>query len=342
MADFAGVPLGEVQARGRECSWTRYGGPDAASFTLTLYEAADHPELVPGEVDLRVRRDGAIIWGGPLTAARATATSETGTVAFEAAGMAALLASEARFLPPGWEELALEGTYLAWNAIDFTQGMPEGDLGITRGATPDTEARSVTLDSSRPVLDVIQEVATPDQGGFDWELAAQEAGYIFNAYAPRRGADRGVSLELGANVGQASVTYDAAAGGVISHATVYGKGNVPVEVEAPALAIRYRRRESAESHPDVEDAIYLGDLANRRVRGMTPVPALETLPDTVTLDHLGLGDRVLVEAQLGWLALSGYYRVDGLKLELLDDDDSERLTVACAAEVDPIATRRVR
>ena len=325
---FDGDRLAEVVARARRLRMA-LNAAGAAEFSLDTLEAADYPDLVLGQRDLMVSRNGRPLFRGPLGGARgADLTLMGGSVSFAATGIGELLAD--RYIPAGTELAALEAAQMAWQLIVATQAL--GPLGIIAGDLPDSVARTKAWDTPAPVLGAIRELAEL-QDGFDFAIEPDASGaYRFDVWHPRRGADRGVVLEPDRNVASVSPSWDAGPGRIANDVTAAGVDQVSVtETDAASVAL-YRLRQRLLSLPDADDATVLGDRARgelARDAYLRPSGTVRLLPGApdANLDAIGLGDTVTMDYAAGWARFEGPYRVTAIEVDLPDAPGHEALAL---------------
>lgn len=327
---FDGERLAEVTGRTRSLQLA-VNAAGGAKFALDVFEAAGYPALQVGQVDLLVSRDGTPLWRGALGGATGNdITLMGGAITFAATGLADLLGD--RYIPPGTELAALEATQMAWALITATQSLPLGDLGILQGQLDDSVARTKVWDTPTQVLAAIRELAEMDDG-FDFAIEPDADGaYRFNAWHPRRGANRGVVLEADRNIAKISPTWDASPGRLANDVTVAGVDQVSVTETDVASATVYRLRQRFLSLSDADDATVLGSRArgeithDGQVRPTGKVTLLPGAPDA-NLDAIALGDVVEMDFDAGWARFQGPYRVLGIDIDLPDAPTDEALAL---------------
>lgn len=326
---IGGQPLALLRPRARGLTLD-LAGAGGAKYAMSITEAEVLAGVMqPGVVDLLVSEDGEPRFRGPLTGVQGSGlTPKAGSLSFAATGIDELL--DDRYVSAGSEILAMEQTSMAWQLIADTQGLPNGDLGILRGATPASVARSKVWDSATPVRSAIRELAGLD-GGFDWSIEPNADGrYTFDAYYPRRGSATAVVLDS-RNIAECSPTWDASAGALCNYAAVTGRDGVTVVATDPPSEILYRLRQRVIVLPDADDATILGDRADAEIHDsvVRASGSLVLLPgaESANLTELGLGDVVEVDYRAGWATFSGLYRILRIEVAIPDGGGRETLTV---------------
>ena len=138
-------------------------------------------------------------------------------------GFFSLLAKRFTNKPPDYKRVyeAEYATDIAWDLIQYTQGLPFGDLLITRGAHPNDELNDRTL-KFRTIKEAIEKLDNNNTtGGIDHEITPDK---VFNTFYPQKGSQRlGFKLVDGFNINSYSIRknfIDAMANQVI----VFGEG----------------------------------------------------------------------------------------------------------------------
>lgn len=111
---------------------------------------------------------------------------------------------------------------IAWDLIDYTQGLDYGDLGITRGADP-ADVNNDRTYRYRPIKEAIEKLGNNEtKDGIDFEITA---GKVFNAYYPTKGSERDeILLEEGFNIRTYEIAHrfiDA----MVNEVVVFGDGD---------------------------------------------------------------------------------------------------------------------
>jgi len=92
---------------------------------------------------------------------------------------------------------------IAWDLIDYTQTLTNGDFGITRGAHPTTKDRDRTFRYDNIKQSIEKMSSNEVKDGYDFEVDYLK---IFNIYYPEKGTERrSVILEEGFNILKYSV-----------------------------------------------------------------------------------------------------------------------------------------
>ena len=211
---------------------------------------------------------------------------------------------------------------IAWQLINYTQGLTGGALGISKawsGTTPTGVTRDRTYTVGDSIGQRIQELAEVI-GGFDWDITPTSAsGLQLQVWWPQRGTDRGVVLEHGGLMATATREVNPTDyANAIRYSGAQGDGTTPGptpdEILAPDLAAMPQGRWDASLGDDgLTTQAALDDRAAWQLgqsQDVTPVW-------TVVLKrgawdgplHIWLGDWVRVVADAQGLDVDTRYRV---------------------------------
>ncbi len=289
--DLAGAPVAAPAPFASATARWELDGPGA--LEVTLRETQLDPWL-PGQRRVELRRDGVPIWGGWLLGLDASFEADEGAAyTAHALGYAALLAH--RFVLDDLVYSGVATTTIAWNLIQHVQAQPNGSLGITLGTitgTPPVVSRRYCAPQN--LLEAIDELASRDPGGFDWEV---DAGRCFNAWVGGRGVDRSATVTFApSQARETKLTWDGEELATYAIAVPPDEGSPcapPPVVRAGALASTYLRQDVVV---DAEDPAST-ELAARadhelQVSGRARLRLEATYSETRApqIDSLELGD----------------------------------------------------
>lgn len=314
LVSHSGDRVAYLPGRARTFTTNRNAG-GTAGFTMTTDEAAGVQGLTVGTVDMLITLDGEAMWRGPLETASGDITATTGLLQFTAAPVEALLAT--RFIPAGREILATEQTAMAWQLIEDAQAGAGNSLGITRGTTPDSVARSKTWDTPTDVRSALDELVQAD-GGFDYTMVPTLTGYRFDARVPR-GRETDLVWEWGRNIMAVGVSVDASQ--IRNQVTAVGQNQVQVVAADPDSILVHRLRQGIVTLGDAADPLWLGDQARGAlVTSPLVLPRLRLQPGAPDARYrdIRVGDIVTVRVNRGWVTLDGRYRVEQITVTLPD------------------------
>jgi hypothetical protein len=225
---------------------------------------------------------------------------------------------------------AIDQAVIAWDLIQYTQGLSGGALGITQGigATTGT-TRTVTFEAGRTIGECIDELSNLD-GGFDWEI---DANLKLNIYSLERGVNNNVILDYGGLV--TTVNRDLNPGDYADALRVSGSDALTAQTRTAAdIATRPEGRWDKQiGTTDIVDQAVLDKAADQLLtdqQTITPAYTVKLRPGAWEgPDHIWLGDTVTLRCASGRLDINDAVRV--LALEISPGESGEEdvtLTVA--------------
>jgi hypothetical protein len=225
---------------------------------------------------------------------------------------------------------------IAWGLIAYTQALPGGYLGITRGpgSVATGVVRTITYAVTDGIGDKIAELAQMD-GGFDWDLTLTGFGsWRFDMWLPYRGRLTARVYEDGSDQVQ-SITRQVDPSGYVNEAYVTGDSSAsltPQLVTAADIATRPEGRwESAVGTPVLTQAALNSRAAFALATGevISPSYAITLKKDSWRGPaDVWLGDFVTVRIKSGRLNVNAQYRVMQLDIDVGDSgEETVTLTV---------------
>ena len=149
-----------------------------------------------------LNEDGDRIYGGYITETNDSKGSDGAeTLTIPSKGFFSLLYKRFTNKKTDYTKRIYSGEFatdIAWDLVNYTQGLPFGDLGITRGAHPDDVPNDRTYQYVR-IKDAIEKLDNNNtKDGIDHEITADK---VFNTYFPTKGTTRtGFELKDGFNI----------------------------------------------------------------------------------------------------------------------------------------------
>lgn len=210
------VPAGGVYAelpKARDRTLTLVVDPttsDQAGFTIDgrAPEAALVDELA---TDLVIQRDNRVLFRGRIAPDSDTLDGTRHDTTFTAWSYRELLRRRSMVNASTLTYTGTDQSTIAWALMDYTQALPGGNLGISRGDGVTTgSARTVVFNKTDYLFDLIANLAQMDQG-FDWNIAPLHSAtdLRMNMYAPSLLVNRGVVIEWGGELCQSATrTFD--------------------------------------------------------------------------------------------------------------------------------------
>ncbi len=191
---------------------------------------------------------------------------------------------------------------IAWDLIDYTQGLTSGALGITRGSHPATKNRDRTFRFAN-IGDEIAGLSNDNvKDGFDFEV---DTGKVFNLYFPEKGSQRPtIKYEWGFNIDGYQVNENGLMGmanQVIVAGDGFGDGMLSATRSAAAdYAANYGLLQDVLAEKDVTEAATLNDKGDKYLdRYKYPRKSLTLSVDyeAIPFTDFGLGDRIKVKIE---------------------------------------------
>jgi len=204
-----------VPFRKLNCNWV-LNSPGALTFDCNFADVSD-TDFVPGARELKLLRNGTLVWGGYLWMAHAKPWDRKGgVVTFTAQGYASRLRK--RMVTSDLVYTDTADSTICWNFINHVQGQTDGNMGFTDGADVGTSATrdfAMCVGDYGNVYDAITELSGTDDG-FDWVVNEAKA---FKTWHPDRGAASGITVS-GSNL--MSFDYDKDATNMATYVTGVG------------------------------------------------------------------------------------------------------------------------
>lgn len=259
------------------------------------------PVWLPGKRRIYLLDGATKIWGGHLLGLQTvTARGEPPQHVARARGFRGAL--EGRIVLGDFSRSSTVATTIAWDLIQHAQAQTNGNLGITLGTITGTApARTRHYCDGDNIADAIDELASKDSGGFDWEV---DADLKLNAWVGGRGTDYTATKTVGPqDVQEWRVEWEGSE--LATYATALGPADEPcgppLVTRAGSLASSYLRRDavvdvdsnvSTDLQQSADNELTVAARGRLRLR----VVVLEQT-DTLGLRSLSLGDRIT--ARLG-------------------------------------------
>lgn len=222
-----------------------------------------------------------------------------------------------------------DGSQIAWDLIDTTQGETYGDLGITEGTLTETTFREKTY-TNQNIMDAIINLANLD-GGFDFEINNSK---IFNIY-DFIGIDRSddIILEYGRNIKSMRITEDfskpATRAIVLGHTGLAGD-QIRIERDDLVAQASYKLRESVFSQLEQSETATFegtGDALLRKNGNPLLKVTMEIVRSTTpTIADFALGDILRLIVKRGIYNIDEQFRVFEWKVKY-NTDNTETLSL---------------
>lgn len=351
IGDWRGGPRAELShLTGRELSLS-LTEPSRCSFSIN---GADPQAalLAEGISDVWWVREGVPIFRGRLVSATDTVDETTHEIACECVDYRGLLDQRVIVSPdenhPGEANFGREYLFddhwkvedIAWDLVADAQTLPGGNLGITKGiVTPTGQTKDVTFRDGDTILACLNTLSQSDPG-FEFTVDTDRK---FNLYYPRRGADRGVTLDHGGLVAHVTRTVDLPS----TYANwTRSSGDIQIGVDwyldkaVPDLGNRPEGRWD-KTFPNAPELLTASALAGAAARNFavasdtTPRYDLGFRPGAwLGPSHVWVGDTITARVQSGRLNVGARTRVQTVNLSL---DQSNVETVSVTVGPPPLA-----
>jgi hypothetical protein len=304
VADLAGTTILNNAPFARATVTWDIDGPGAIEVTLAPTDLGSSVWL-PGQRRIIVREDGTNAWQGWLLDMERD--GKPGEVTWTARGLGLASILDKRVVHGDFSRTSVVATTIAWHLIQHAQAQTDGDHGFTLGAVSGTApARTRHYCDGDNIREAIDDLASREPGGFDWEIDANGA---FNAWVPRRAVNKTSISFSDADVMEMRASKDTSE--LASYVTALGDDpdtpcGAPLVVRSnSSLASTYKRREVSidvgtnDSGELTEAADH--ELAIRRRGGLQLEVVVEPRADPKGLASLDIGDRVtaVLPAELG-------------------------------------------
>jgi hypothetical protein len=332
LADISGQAADRQIKKSRneadEIKWTL----DLNTFEDYCRKANVHPTtlLNVGSTEVRIRRGESYVTGGQLIYAKPRVTKSGAVLDVRAMGFLNLFAF--RYTDAERIFTAVPATDIAWNLIDESQSLPNGDYGVTRGLVASVGSHDRTYRRTN-LKDALQALTRVQTAAFDMEFTHDK---VFNTYAAM-GSDRpDVVFEYPNNILDFENPKDATelANQVIALGAGIGDETVPViTANDPDAQIAYKLRQRVITTNGTDDSDGgVTDAAQAELSAWAwpfEVPVI-TVDGNIApyYSDYGIGDRVRIKFN-GYRLLehiNGMYRIEKTELSI-DDNDNESVRI---------------
>jgi hypothetical protein len=289
--------------------------------------------------DLIVYRNKEKLFRGRITYSQDGFGPDRHTATISTVDYRAIL--DRRILYTNLNYTGVDQSTIAWNLINYTQGLSGGNLGITRGTGQSTGiTRDRPYEAGQNVGELIQQLSEVING-FEYEV---DADLKFNVFYPQRGSAKDVVLEYGKDVvvGSRTVSSQDFANAIrmngedetiVATRTTANIGTTPEGRWDKQIGINDIKLQTTLNQKADQELITSGELR--------PSYSLE-LHDGVWKNkgHFWIGDTVLVVIKSGRLNIVQQMRVLELKLTV-NSDSSETVHITVGA-LPPNLKRRIK
>lgn len=309
----------------------RYGftldGLPWAEFSIDMWRPeATVNNLAEGQREVRIRRDDTLVWGGYLWTTEVS--TDTLMVRCQCEGWFSMFYHRLIDQDKIFEDV--EQFDIAWQLLNYTQGLTDGNLGVTRG--PEANSGQVKTKKYRywerqNVGETINELSEMHDG-FDYDIAPNK---VFHMYYPQRGALLGFNFEMDVNANNVYVLRDAKELATEVHGIGGGTEKstcIAVVVDTGARAT-YKLRQTAEDFGETKHFNTMVKRATRKLnnhKAPTRQPQIGVVLTPPDLFDFNIGDRATVIASAGFLQINSVHRIIAMEV-FLDQTGVEVVTV---------------
>jgi len=299
-------------ARSRKATWRLTGSHE---FGCTIDGRNTQAALIQElRTDLHVLRDGKILGRGRVGPTQDTITATTHSVTVTARDYREVLRRRLLYPAAPLTHGAKDQALIAWDLVNYTQGLPGGNLQISRGLGQTTgRLRDRTYEAGQSVGTLIDQLGAVIDG-FDYDIRPLSASALaFDVFYPARGADRGVVLDFGGAV--TALTRSVNVSDYANAGRYSGsEGTLAVTREAPGLAGAPEGRwDTQTGDTEIKQQATLEQHADAEIFGSQTVTPSYTFGLKAGWwqgpDHVWLGDTCQVVIMSGRLAVDVALRV---------------------------------
>jgi len=217
---------------------------------------------------------------------------------------------------------------IAWQLIDTSQSLSDGDLGITEGTIETTQNRDRTYYNQNIAQAIIN--LSNVINGFDFEINTSR---VFNVYTTQ-GIDRSDSiiLEYGVNVSDMRITEDFSK--PVNKAIILGGSGNPsvalrVERDDAVLQGQYKLREGLSNELTVSETATLEESGDAMIRkyGISLMKiSMGIVRKSPTIADFALGDIIRLKVKSGIYDIDQSFRIFEWQVNY-NSDNTETLTL---------------
>lgn len=299
---------------------TGFNGPSGIRWESPLYhEMITQETLKPGLHEVAVVRNGVTVAAGPIW----DATVSTDSRAINCAAQSLEDYLDVR-LVRDVTYTTIDQVNIAWDLINDSQALTDGNLGFTSGVLLGGVTRSISYKTydCKYILEAIQDMSELEDGFDFWISPATRQ---FHAIYPRPYIDRGLHLMFPQHIASYAVTY-------------YGKylrNRVVVQGPDPAYVVAtdttslstYGLREYGDALKDAATANdlteYTGHLRDIRkdVKGYPTLVLRDQIQNMFNPFAITFGDKIKLTIKDGYVDIDTFVRYKGCQVTVNKNGD---------------------
>lgn len=270
------------------------------SFTIDLIQfekqcaainATPRNLIYPQRTEVKMSRNGELLFGGIISHADSSLEENGAQLSVQADSYLQYFAT--RFISKNYTNT--DRSDIAWDAIDTVQGIPNGDLGVTRGVWTPTFNSDLTNDY-QDVKYIIQRYTYAKPTTYDFEITPDK---VFNTYL-RLGSDKPeIELVYPQNIVSMGVprSSDSLANKIIGMGSGIGEERIETVEEDATSQITYRIKEKKVTFNSVEEQTTLEQNTQgvlEQSTGVLVIPNVKVRGDDFDISNIKVGDSVFV------------------------------------------------
>lgn len=281
--------------------------------------------------EIRIYRNDTVLTAGQLAYGRPQMTGGRGMVEFKAIGWLDLFAK--RFTPQNVRYDNTDGGLIAWNIIDASQQLENGNFGIQQGTIQTSVPRDRSY-SDKNIRDAIIELSEVING-FDFEITWNK---FFNVYYPKIGSRRtDIAFTYPGNIIDIAFERDGMklANEIIAKGAGFGDDVIRTTAEDETSRGVYKLRQDIISYNDISRLETLQEHAD----GERDVKKYyRDVPDIIVdgsvepqLLNYNIGDeiKVVTEEQDIFKPVNDYFRIDAMDIDI-NENNKETVRIRLA------------
>lgn len=325
--DRDGTPLGEIVNFVSLSFTTKLNNVGNAVIKVPLNDPTLSGLIAQRRYQVQIKRDGVLLWAGEQVNLRADIKDESqGTNFIDIFCNDYIELFNARRTALSQTYSSTDAGAIAWDLIDTSQSLTDGDFGITQGTIETTVSRDRSY-FNQNIMEAIINLSKV-VNGFDFEITPNK---VFNVYA-RKGQDKSSTAVFQYGVNFKSFGFDSDFGSPCNEARAVGEGFGPNRLNTTSVNTGSRSsiglRQQVTIEEDVSVLSTLQDKSDELVNDRSvPINTINFVQAQTTNPRLGTlvtGDVVRIRAEVGIIDVDNVYRIYGINIKV-DQRGNERI-----------------
>lgn len=314
IAGLDGGAYDEVPAKNLQFTYV-LNKPGSIGFTLPLRHPKTNPTtLAPGKREIKVYRDGVLVWGGYLWDAQISGEE----VRFGGEGYFSRL--KHRYISTTVTFTQQDQTDIAWSLINTTQSTD--DLGFTDAHSTTGILRDRTyIGAERKFIAEAIEQLSAVEDGFDFEITPAKE---FKTYYPKKGQNIAVIFELGKNIRSYECQW--LASNVASEITAIGEGQGDASLLSVASDVvatsEFGLLQDTRSFKDISVQSTLDKHATEELRlakQARVIPGVQLVTQDPPWGAYGVGDQASLRIRNGYTQINDIFRISVINVQVSNE-----------------------